>query len=234
MRRSSQLILLLTFIVPLGMGCFMGHMTTARTVGDGNVGLTAAASYIPGDTLVETIKGVDLDDGDDGAFGALQLQGRLDIGLTDSLDLGLTTGAGVFVIPYWTGAEVELKYAFLQNPDSISLAAGFDAGLSMPGLTVGGALYFDSNAPYFPLHISARPMVVFGDSGSNDDDDDGEIDDEESDDAPFFAINLAAGFHFDLSETTRLIIEATTYNPTGGDVDMFSLWNIGAGVQFVF
>ena len=218
MRRSSQLILLLTFIVPLGMGCFMGHMTTARTVGDGNVGLTAAASYIPGDT-----------------FGALQLQGRLDIGLTDSLDLGLTTGAGVFVIlPYWTGAEVELKYAFLQNPDSISLAAGFDAGLSMPGLTVGGALYFDSNAPYFPLHISARPMVVFGDSGSNDDDDDGEIDDEESDDAPFFAINLAAGFHFDLSETTRLIIEATTYNPTGGDVDMFSLWNIGAGVQFVF
>lgn len=233
MRRSSQLIILLIFIVPLGMGCFMGHMTTARTVGDGNVGLTAAASYIPGNTLVDTINGVDLDDGED-AFGALQLQGRLDIGLTNSLDLGLTTGAGIFVIPYWTGAEVELKYAFLQNPDSISLAAGFDAGLSMPGLTVGGALYLDSNAPYFPLHVSARPMVVFGDSGSDDEDGDGETDDEESDGAPFFAINLAAGFHFDLSETTRLIIEATTYNPTSGDVDMFSLWNIGAGVQFVF
>jgi len=233
MKRYVRYFLPLAVIGLIGTGCFMGTMSTARTVGDGNVGLTGSLGYIPASKMLEdAIEGLDIDEEDEASIGAMQIQGRLDIGLSDSLDLGFTTGAGFFFIPYWTGAEAELKYAFVDDPDSVGLAAGLDFGLTMAGLTAGAALYLDSNLKYLPLHLSARPQIILGGSTEDDDDDEEDGDDEAE---TMFGINIAAGLHFDLSDSVRLLIEATSFNiPGDDDIGMFKLWNLGAGMQFVF
>lgn len=227
MKRRALVSILFVTAALLGLGCFMGHMTTARPVGEGKVGLTGAAGFVPANKILEdAVEGLEADDE---AFGAINLQGRLDIGLSDSLDLGLSTGAGVMLIPYWMGAEAELKYCFVNDPDSVSLAAGVDLGLTLFGLTAGGALYLDSNLPYLPLHLSARPQYTFASSDGDEED----PEDEEDYEGGFF-INLAAGLHFDLGDSTRLLLEATSFNPTADDEGLFRLWSFGAGVQFVF
>jgi hypothetical protein len=224
--RLRHVVLGISLLAIMFTGCFMGHMTTAKPVGAGKVGLTGAVGYVPMSGILEDAFGDDME----GAFGAINLQGRLDIGLSDSVDLGFTTGAGVMMFPYWMGANAEVKFAFVNDPNSVTIAAGAGVGFNMSGITAGGSLYIDSNIPFFPLHISARPEYV---SGSNDNDDDD--DNDSSEDSGQFNLNLAAGLHFDLSDTVRLLIEGTSFNTLSGDnQSSFELWSIGAGVQFIF
>ncbi len=222
--RLRHVVLGISLLAIMFTGCFMGHMTTAKPVGAGKVGLTGSVGYVPITGVLEDAFG-DIDV--DGAFGAINLQGRLDIGLSDSVDLGFTTGAGVMVIPYWMGANAEVKYAFVNDPDSVTIAAGASVGFNMSGITAGGSLYIDSNIPFFPLHISARPEYASSLEDDNDDDSSG--------DSGQFNLNLAAGLHFDLSDTVRLLIEGTSFNTmSGDDQSFFELWSFGAGVQFIF
>jgi len=229
--RFKHVILAINLLALLFTGCFMGHMTTAKPVGAGKVGLTGSVGYVPmNSALGDAFGDIDIDTTD--SFGAMNLQGRLDIGLSDSVDLGFTTGVGMMLIPYWMGANAEVKYAFVNDPDSVTIAAGAGIGMNMTGFTAGGSFYIDSNIPFFPLHISARPEYAMGSSKEVDTDGDGVNDDTESE--GLFYLNLAAGLHFDISDTVRLLIEGTSFNTmSGDDQSFFKLWSFGAGVQFI-
>ncbi|MCD4733129.1 hypothetical protein K8R78_02700 [bacterium] len=227
--RFEHVVLGIGLLAILFTGCFMGHMTTAKPVGAGKVGLTGSLGFVPFNSLLEEVSG-DIDTTD--SFGAMNLQGRLDIGLSDSVDLGFTTGVGVMIFPYWMGANAEVKYAFVNDPDSVTIAAGAGVGFNMSGVTAGGSLYIDSNIPFFPIHISARPEYAMGNTKDVDTDGDGVNDDTESE--GLFYLNLAAGLHFDLSDTVRLLIEGTSFNTmSGDDQSFFKYWSFGAGVQFI-
>jgi len=229
MMRFKHVVLGAGLLAILFTGCFMGHMTTAKPVGAGKVGLTGSVGYVPMNSALGDAFG-DIDTTD--SFGAMNLQGRLDLGLSDSVDLGFTTGVGVMLVPYWTGFNVEVKYAFVNDPNSVTIAAGAGLGMTLLGFTAGGSLYIDSNIPFFPLHISARPEYAMGSKKEVDTDGDGVNDDTES--VGLFYLNLAAGLHFDLSESVRLLIEGTSFNTmSGDDQSFFELWNFGAGVQFI-
>ncbi len=214
--KSRHVALGISLLAILFTSCFMGHMTTARLVGAGKLGLTGSSGFLPvSSPLEEAFGNTDTSQ----AFGAINLQGRLDIGLSNTVDLGFTTGVGVMLIPYFMGTNAEVKFALVNDPSSITIAAGAGLGWSRFGLTVGGSLYIDSNIPFFPLHVSARPEYASG------------YDDESY---GTFNLNLAAGLHFDLSDTVRLLIEGTSLNTLSGDnQSFFELWNFGAGVQFI-
>lgn len=218
--RGATLALL---VLVISMGCYMGHMSTARTVGDGKVGLTGAVTYIPWDSVLKDIEGISVEG--DTTFGALQLQGRVDFGLNDKLDFGVVTGAGFMFVPYWTGTELELKYALINDPESVGLSVGATTGITNWGLTAGASLYFDSNLSFLPIYFSVRPQYALSTQTNTDNDD---IETKEG----YFLLNFAVGLHFDLSPTIRLLVEGTNYNPDLENWKPFRLWNIGAGLQF--
>ncbi len=225
--RLRHIVLGISLLALLFTGCFMSHMTTARPVGAGKVALTPSVGYVPTDGAIE-----DSPHDPHGYANSTQLQSRLDIGLSNSVDLGFTTGIGASIHTYWLGAIVEVKYAFVNDPDSVTIAAGASVGRTLKRTTIGGSLYIDSNIPFFPLHISIRPECAMGNAKDVDTNDDGYTDTVES--ITVFFLDFAVGFHFDLSDSVRLLIEGTSFNAmSGDDQSFFKLWNFGAGVQFL-
>ena len=128
---------------------------------------------------------------------ALTPQARLNFGLSDSVNLGLHTGA---LIPLstgdagWLGAAIDLKFSLVNNPESVSLSAGFGGGygLHFVGLGAFGQVFLDLNV--FPLYFAYQPTIPLSGEG--------------------FLVwhDVAIGMPLMLSETARLIIQVDTRN----------------------
>jgi len=194
--------------VVFATGCFMTNLTTAKTVGAGKVGLTAGAGVIP--------FGVTLDEDDDGLLSFdtdvvfINPQGRLDIGLSDSVDLGfktgfmLVTGAEGFG---WLGALADVKWAVVDDPDSVTFSLGGGLGYSIWGFTAEAHLFLDSNVPFLPFYVAAKPRLGTGGASG-------------------FFYDVSGGVHIEFSDSFRLILDWTTF--------AFLMHSFGLGVQFIF
>ncbi|MCX7021047.1 MAG: hypothetical protein NTW26_02010 [bacterium] len=190
----------------LAAGCYMTNLTTARTVGAGKVGLTGGAGVVP---LAVTSDSGDLLDFDTDVV-LIEPQTRLDIGLSDAVDLGfqtgimLVSGAEGFA---WLGMLADVKWAVVDDPDSVTLSWGGGAGWTYLGGVLEAHLFLDSNVPFLPFYAAVKPRLTIG-AGSG------------------FNYDLSAGVHIEFSDSFRLIGDWTTFAFT---LNAFSL-----GVQFIF
>ncbi len=205
--RLRHVVLTISLLALLFTGCLMDHMTTARPVGADKVAMTAAWGYawIPG-----------------------LFQAGVDIGLSERLDLGFTTGViiafwGDSADVYWSGINARIKYALADDPDSVTLAVGGSVEISNPGaaemqsISAGGSIYIDSNIPFIPLFLSTHPTHLWS------------LHSEHSS----FHLKLAGGLHFDLSDTVRLIIGGSTEIDFSSPDHSFGWGTLGAGFQFL-
>ena len=122
-------------------------------------------------------------------------QARLAFGLSDKVNLGLHTGV---LIPFntgdigWMGVAGDLKFALINDPESISLSAGFGGGYGLPfsGWGIMGEVFLDLNV--FPIFFAYQPMMSLttGDF--------------------FVWHDLAAGLSLQISESARLLIQVDT------------------------
>jgi len=190
----------------LTVGCYMTNMTTARTVGAGKVGLTAGVGVMP--------FAVDSDSDDILDFDTdvllIEPQTRLDIGLSDAVDLGFQTGLMLVSGAEgfgWLGALADVKWAFLDDPDSVTFSLGGGAGVTLAGGVVEAHLFFDSNVPFLPFYAAVKPRLAIGEGVG-------------------FIYDLSAGIHVEFSQNFRLIADWTTFT--------FALHTFGLGVQFIF
>ena len=124
-------------------------------------------------------------------------QARLAFGLSDTINLGLHTGALISLSdgdPGWMGVAGDLKFSVMNNPESISLAVGFGGGYGIHFLNWGvfGGIYLDLNV--FPLFFAYQPTIPLG----------GE------DNAVWH--DVAIGMALNLSEKARLLIQVDTRN----------------------
>src|SRR4030042_1458734 len=107
----------------LTAGCYMTNLTTARTVGAGKVGLTGGAGVIPfavdSESDYDDILNFDVD------VVFINPQGRLDIGLSDAVDLGFQTGLMLVSGAEgfgWLGMLADGKGGVVDGPASGTLA----------------------------------------------------------------------------------------------------------------
>jgi len=202
--RLRHVVLTTSLLALLFTGCFMSHMTTARPVGDGNFSLGGGLGISIAQGFTYSIR---------------LLEARLDYGITENIDVGIQTGLASTPYPMFSGVGGSVKYTFLDDPDSVSIAVGANIrmGLIFERSLAGVSLYVDSNLPFLPLFLSLHPgnyhHIAFGDK---------------------FYFGITAGLHFDLGDTTRLLLGATIIenfeeNPSFMDYK----WNFGAGVQFI-
>jgi len=199
--RLRHVAIAISLLALLFTGCFMSHMTTARPVGAGNVSLTGGLG-VYNDEMAATPN--------------IFLESRLDIGLTDRLDLGFRTGfvTANYWYPRHTGLGASIKYAFVDDPDSVTIAVGADLRLSLLYFEksfFGASLYIDSNIPFLPVYFSLHPVNYQSWFGEDN-----------------FILCFAGGLHFDLSDTIRLLVGATAAELWG-----LEWWNFGTGVQFL-
>jgi hypothetical protein len=190
----------------LAAGCYMTNLTTARTVGAGKVGLTGGVGVIP--------FGVDLDSGDlldfDTDVVLIEPQARVDIGLSDAVDLGFQTG---FMLVSgaegfsWLGALADVKWAVVDDPDSVTLSWGGGLGWMIWGGVLEAHLFLDSNVPCLPFYAAVKPRLAIGEGAG-------------------FTYDLSAGVHIEFSDGFRLIADWTTY--------AFAMHGFSLGVQFIF
>ena len=187
MKRTYRLLLVGALLVPtiLLSGCLFNIFQTAKMVQSGETAVLIGAG-------VMNITGAP----EDPAW-VLTPQARMTFGLSDTVNLGLHTGAMVALgtgEPGWLGASGDLKFSLFSNPDSISLAAGFGGGYGMHfvGWGVFGEIFLDLNV--FPLFFAYQPMVPLTGEG--------------------FALwhDVAVGLALELSEKARLIIQVDTRN----------------------
>jgi hypothetical protein len=190
----------------LAAGCYMTNLTTARTVGAGKVGLTGGAGVIP--------FSVDSDDDDlldfDTDVVFINPQVRLDIGLSDAVDLGFQTG--IMLVSGadgfgWLGGLADVKWAVVNDPDSVTLSWGGGVGWTILGGVAEAHLFLDSNVPCLPFYAAVKPKVYVG-TGAG------------------FLYDLSAGIHIEFSDGFRLIADWTT--------SAFTMHAFGLGVQFIF
>ncbi len=191
----------ISLLALLFTGCLMNNITTARPVGAGNVSLTGGLGVYNDETS---------------ATPNIFLEGRLDIGLTDRLDLGFRTGlvSANHWYPYHTGLGASIKYAFIDDPNSVTIAVGADMRWSLLYFEesfIGASLYIDSNLPFLPVYFSLHPVNYNNWTEEN-----------------YFILCFAGGLHFDLNDTIRLLVGATATELWGHE-----WWNFGAGVQFI-
>ena len=106
------------------------------------------------------------------------------------------------------GLTGDLKFALINDPESISLATGFGGGYGVHflGWGVFGAAYLDLNV--FPLYFAYQPTIPL--SGEE------------------FVIwhDAAVGLALNLSPTARILIEV--------DMRNFGLWSYGLGFEVGF
>ncbi|OGD76812.1 MAG: hypothetical protein A2Y64_06420 [Candidatus Coatesbacteria bacterium RBG_13_66_14] len=186
----------------------MTNLTTARTVGAGKVGLTGGAGVIPfavdSESDYDDILNFDVD------VVFINPQGRLDIGLSDAVDLGFQTGLMLVSGAEgfgWLGMLADVKWAVVDDPDSVTLSWGGGVGWMYLGGVLEGHLFLDSNVPFLPFYAAVKPRLTVG-AGSG------------------FTYDLSAGIHIEFSDSFRLIGDWTTF--------AFTLNSFSLGVQFIF
>ena len=201
MKRPFQVLLALGLVVPtiLLSGCLFNMFQTAKMIQSGDV------SVLIGSGLM------DLSIDEDPAW-ALTPQARLNFGLSDTINLGLHTGALISLStgePSWMGIAGDLKFSLVNDPESISLALGFGGGYGIHFLNWGifGEIYLDLNV--FPLFFAYQPTIPL--------DGDGIV----------VWHDVAIGLALELSEKARLLIQVDTRN-------LAFLISYGIGFEIIF
>ncbi|MCK4570495.1 hypothetical protein KAT84_00965 [Candidatus Bipolaricaulota bacterium] len=201
MKRTFRVLLAIGLVVPMILlsGCLFNMFQTAKMIQSGDV------SVLIGSGLM------DLSIDEDPAW-ALTPQARLNFGLSDTINLGLHTGALISLStgePSWMGIAGDLKFSVVNDPESISLALGFGGGYGVHFLNWGvfGEIYLDLNV--FPLFFAYQPTIPL--------DGDGIV----------VWHDVAIGLALELSEKARLLIQVDTRN-------LAFLISYGIGFEIVF
>lgn len=201
MKRRLRVLLALGLVVPMMLlsGCLFNIFQTAKMVQSGDM------SVLIGSGLMPITIGTD-------TSWSLTPQARLAFGLSNSINLGLHTGALISLSaggePGWMGVAGDLKFSIVDNPESISLALGFGGGYGIHFVTWGvfGEVFLDLNV--FPLFFAYQPTIPLGGEG--------------------FVVwhDVAIGMALALSEKARLIIQVDTRN--------LALFSYGMGFEISF
>lgn len=185
--RTVLVTILLASLVLL-TGCFFNVFQTARLVGKGNVALTLgmAAMDVPGGGENNWL---------------LTPQGRLAVGLTERVELGVQSG-GMFSLRSgeleFLGVVGDARVSLIHEPEELSLAVGLGGGYSigMLGWGLEGSIYLDSNMRYLPLYFVYRPLLPLEAGGMK------------------LLHQFAGGLYLPLSEHARLLIEVDSWQGT--------------------
>jgi hypothetical protein len=186
MKRTFRVLLAVGLVVPMILlsGCLFNVFQTAKMLQSGDM------SVLVGSGLMDI--GID-----ESSAWVLTPQARLNFGLSNSVNLGIHTGALIPLStgePGWLGVAGDLKFSLVNNPESISLSAGFGAGygLHFIGFGVFGEVFLDLNV--FPLFFAYQPTIPLSGEG-------------------FMAWHdVSIGMPLVLSEKARLIIQVDTRN----------------------
>jgi len=141
---------LLAGVLLMSTGCLFNLFQTAKMLGAGNVALTL------GTGLMNILP-------DEDPNWNLTPQARLTFGLSDTVDLGMQTGA---LVPLstgdfgWMGAKGDLKFSVMDDPETFSLAMGVGAGYGVEFLNWGvfGEVLFSINST-LPLFLAYQPTI---------------------------------------------------------------------------
>jgi hypothetical protein len=186
MKRAFRVFLAVGVVVPMILlsGCLFNVFQTAKMLQSGDVSVLIGSGLM-NIAIEETPAWV------------LTPQARLNFGLSDTVNLGLHTGALIPLSsgePGWLGAAIDLKFSLVNDPESISLSVGFGGGygLHFVGLGAFGQVFLDLNV--FPLFFAYQPTIPLSGEG--------------------FLLwhDVAIGMPLVLSETARLIILVDTRN----------------------
>jgi len=151
MIRVALAVVLLGGVLILSTGCLFNIFQTARMLGAGNTALTIGVGMMD----IVTI--------DDGPNWNLTPQARLTFGLSDTVDLGIQTGA---LVPLstgdfgWLGVKGDVLFSLVDDPEAFSFAVGIGAGYGLEFLNtaVFGEAIFSVNGS-LPLTIVYQPTV---------------------------------------------------------------------------
>ena len=200
MKRRLRILFAIAVVLPtiLLSGCLFNIFQTAKMVQSGDLSVLIGAGILP--ITIDT----------DTSWNVTP-QARVAFGLSDSINLGLHTGAMIPLStgePGWLGATGDLKFSLIDNPESISLAVGFGGGygIHFMGWGVFGEVFLDLNV--FPLYFAYQPTVPLGGDG--------------------FAVlhDVAVGLALSISEKARLLIQVDTRN--------LGLFSYGMGFEITF
>ncbi|MCK4593404.1 hypothetical protein KAU45_02800, partial [bacterium] len=119
---------------------------------------------------------------------------RVDVGLSEVFDLALQAGSCIGYPGGWGGGEASCKWMVVNDPDSVTLSIG--GGFEyFYGPTVNAHIYIDSNLPFLPLYVAAKPRLHVATSLQTE---------------VIVGCDLSAGLHVGFSECFRLILDCTT------------------------
>ncbi len=201
MKRRLRILLAVGVVVPMILlsGCLFNVFQTAKMVQSGDMSILIGSGIL-------NITG----DPSNPAW-TVSPQARMEFGLSNVVNLGLQTGALIPLSsgqPGWMGVAGDLKFALVNDPQSISLAAGFGGGngVHFLGWGVFGEVYLDLNV--FPLFFAYQPIIPL--SGDT------------------FVVwhDVAVGLALPLSDKARLLFEVDTRN--------LSLFSYGIGFEINF
>lgn len=200
MKRTFRVMLAVGVVIPLILlsGCLFNVFQTAKMLQSGDMSVLIGTGIM--DLSV-----------DEGSSWALAPQARLNFGLSDAVNLGFHTGALIPLSsgePGFLGVAGDLKFSLVNNPESITLSAGFGAGygLHFLGFGVFGEVFLDLNV--FPLFFAYQPTIPLTGEGLT------------------VFHDVSVGFPLVMSEKARLIILADTRN--------LSLVSYGIGFEISF
>ena len=187
MRAKARVVGAIALLVALFLltGCFFNVFETARSVGKGKAAITVAMAALNLAIEQETT-------------WILTPQGRLAVGLSDNLELGVKSGAMVGLSSGnigFLGVIGDLKVTLFDQPDSFALALGFGGGYSSGtvGWGLEGSVYFDSTVPFFPLYAVYRPLLPLVGGETN------------------LIHQFAAGLRLALSPNASLLVEVASW-----------------------
>ncbi|MCK5586646.1 hypothetical protein KAJ02_11310 [Candidatus Bipolaricaulota bacterium] len=186
MQRRLRVLLAVGLVVPMILlsGCLFNIFQTAKMVQSGDVAVLIGSGLM------------NIGSVEDPAW-ALTPQARLAFGLSDTINLGLHTGALIPLSsgePGWMGWTGDIKFSVVNDPESISLAVGFGGGngIHFIGWGIFGEIFLDLNV--FPLFFAYQPTIPLSGEGI------------------VVWHDVAIGMALVLSEKARLIIEVDTRN----------------------
>ena len=200
MKRRLRVLLAVGLAIPMILlsGCLFNIFQTARMVQSGDVSVLIGSGVMPITIDTDT-------------SWSLTPQARLAFGLSNSINLGLHTGALISLStgePSWMGFMADLKFSIVNDPESISMAVGFGGGqgIHFIGWGIFGEIFLDLNV--FPLFFAYQPTIPLSGEG--------------------FVVwhDVAIGLALNLSDTARLIIQVDTRN--------FALLSYGMAFEISF
>ncbi len=200
MKRLLRILLAIGLVATMTLlsGCLFNVFQTAKMLESGDMSVLIGSG----------VMNIALED--DPAW-TMTPQARLNFGLSDAVNLGIHTGALIPLStgePGWLGVASDLKFSLVDNPESVSLSAGFGAGygLHFIGFGVFGEVFLDLNV--FPLFFAYQPTIPLSGEG--------------------FMVwhDVSIGMPLVLSDKARLIVLVDTRN--------LGLFSYGIGFEISF